>query len=266
MEDNASFYEKKADSGEYFNFHSARANVMPAHFHNNMEIIFVQQGTICVGINGVERVEKAGDIAVSNSFDVHYYRGSSDSLIFVLVFSGSYLKGESLDNTAFDNFLTPCADTPLLFDALKLFSTQVKPDDKYLRSALVNFVVGLLARNYGTRPVGRKDSGGFREILGYIQQNIKEDLTSDSLAKHFGYTKNYFSTLFNQFTGMHFRDYLNRIRLEKIADLIEKNPSMSITEAALDCGYKSLNTYYRALHKAQEEAKQDKRLTLKPNY
>ena len=38
------FYENNTDDSYYFNFHLAKNNFMPAHYHKSTEIIFVRQG------------------------------------------------------------------------------------------------------------------------------------------------------------------------------------------------------------------------------
>ncbi len=55
------FYENNADNNQYFNFHSATDNFIPAHYHGSREMIFVKKGNVKVIVNGHEkrlRVEK----------------------------------------------------------------------------------------------------------------------------------------------------------------------------------------------------------------
>ena len=70
---NNTFYESNADDLAYFNFHYASQNIVPAHFHNNTEILFINKGLMKVIINGKEAILGEKDIVVSNGFDVHYY-------------------------------------------------------------------------------------------------------------------------------------------------------------------------------------------------
>ena len=85
--------------------------------------------------------------------------------------------------------------------------------------------------------------------MSYLDAHYMEDLKLDDLSSYFGYTKNYFSMLFNRLTGKHFREYLNELRVEKMNKLMTENKNMTVTYAALSSGFGSLNTYYRAIGK-----------------
>ena len=82
---------------------------------------------------------------------------------------------------------------------------------------------------------------------------MTESLTLEGLAAAFGYSKNYFSAMFNRVTGMHLKDYVNRLRLQRAkARLDSKNRSETVLEIASDCGFNSLNTFYRALRRHEQ--------------
>lgn len=247
-----SFYESAADGGGYFNFHSANVNRTPAHFHSNMEIIFVRKGGILVSINGEERKLRKGDIALSNGFDVHYYYGDSDSQIYVLVFSNSYMLNDIAEDSAFENFYLESEHTEEIFDFIDFFYCRIKPDTIELRSSLVNAVMGMLRRIHAPKRIDKRGSANFHEILSYINKNINEDISCESVAGAFGFTKNYFSMLFNKYTGMHFRSFVNRLRLKEVQSEVDKNSEEPITKIVLRCGFQSLNTYYRALCATKE--------------
>ena len=48
---------------------------------------------------------------------------------------------------------------------------------------------------------------------------------------------------------MRFSDYLNRLRVQEAAKRMEDTDARGITDIALDCGFNSLNTFYRAKKK-----------------
>ncbi len=85
-------------------------------------------------------------------------------------------------------------------------------------------------------------------ILAYIEQNYHTDLTLTTLADHFGYSKYYFSRIFNNMFHTSINDYLSVIRLEKTFQYLEAN-KCSITTAAFNNGFNSMPTFYRVLKK-----------------
>lgn len=240
------FYESNADELNYFNFHRANWNCMSAHFHRSTEILFVEEGEIRVVINGVDRLLHAGDISVSNSYDVHYYQSEKNSSVYVLLFGDSYLNKSAFGEKCFENFLPATEKHDLIFRFLRFYYENVQENSSLVRQGMVNIILGLIAECDGLSEKKRNKSNTFTEVLKYIDAHYREDLTLQSLSTQFGYTKNYFSMLFNKVTGKHFREYLNELRMEKMGKLRAENKNMTVTFAALSCGFGSLNSYYRA--------------------
>ena len=67
------------------------------------------------------------------------------------------------------------------------------------------------------------------------------------MAKHFGYTKEYCSELFNKAVGQHFTTFLNNVRTQKAVELMNdpQNADRKITDIIYECGFKSQVTFYR---------------------
>lgn len=247
-----SFYESQADEMYYFNFHYATNNIMPAHFHSNTEMLFVNKGRVKVIINGKEAILKKNDIAISNAFDVHYYLGDVDSEVYVLVYGNIYHSKSPMEknNKVFDNFLYHNEGTKEIFELLQMFYGQKSDDNFELKLGFINYLYGLLLKHYPNQVIDKdKADKEFSTILLYVSKNSNKNIKLDDVAKKFGYSKNHFSMIFNKITGMHFRDYLNRIRLEKMEEIMKNDSNLSICTAALNCGFNSLNTYYRAKNK-----------------
>jgi len=142
--------------------------------------------------------------------------------------------------------------TEFIFGTLNFFKGRLDNADNMVKAGFVKLIVGILCQHY-SRVQKKTEGGKFISILRYIDENFAEDLESAWLAGHFGYTKTYFSMLFNKFTGMNFREYINALRIEKIKKIAHKTPDVPITRIVLDCGFNSLVTYYRALNRITAE-------------
>ncbi|GAB4416839.1 MAG: hypothetical protein OHK0032_12870 [Thermodesulfovibrionales bacterium] len=81
-------------------------------------------------------------------------------------------------------------------------------------------------------------------IAAYIEDNYMEDLTLERLAGMACMNIYKFSKIFNERTGQSLPSYLNRIRIKKAAELL-MNHDLSITEIALEVGYKSVEHFIR---------------------
>ena len=95
----------------------------------------------------------------------------------------------------------------------------------------------------------RKVTQAFVEVLKYINGNFRSELSLEGLADLFGYSKTYLSGLFNQFTGMKLRDYINRCRINEYYKLKKEQPQAPVCRIAEEVGFNSLNTFYRVQHR-----------------
>ena len=88
---------------------------------------------------------------------------------------------------------------------------------------------------------------GIRDIIEYIEKEFDKDITTDSLCKKFGYSKEHFCRKFKKSTGLSPVTYLKIYRLEKAFSLI-KNSDDSICGIAAQCGFSDSNYFTRCFH------------------
>lgn len=247
------YYEKQADEKDYFYFNLDKNNHCLAHFHKNNEILFVKSGKHKVGINGIERILTKGEIAFSSSYDIHYYNCDIESEVYILLFGSDFYNRFYREyNKRFGNFLTVQEKTTKqIFSLLFSFYNQKNELNKLMINGYIDLILGLMANNYELFPIVQDNNNIVVEILTYINDNYKTNITLDSVSKKFGYSKTYFSMLFNKYTDMHFRDYVNRLRISDIKNLLDnkKDNYNTVAEIAFNNGFDSLNTYYRAMKK-----------------
>lgn len=82
-------------------------------------------------------------------------------------------------------------------------------------------------------------------ILFYIDENFKNDISLSTLANNFGYSSSYISRYFKDCFNIGFNRYLNILRLKNALLLMNKN-KYDITYCALESGFNSIHTFYRA--------------------
>lgn len=85
----------------------------------------------------------------------------------------------------------------------------------------------------------------FNEVIYYINEHYMEDLSVESVAKMFGFSKYHFSRLFKQYTQFTFCDYLSHRRM-KAAEYYLSQPNMTITDVAFKSGFSSISSFGRA--------------------
>jgi len=87
----------------------------------------------------------------------------------------------------------------------------------------------------------------------YIAEKHADDLSLGEVAKAVNMSAFYFCKMFKQATGMTFTDYLARVRVEKVKNLM-LNPHKRISEAAYEAGFQSLSQFNRVFRKIAGEA------------
>lgn len=82
------------------------------------------------------------------------------------------------------------------------------------------------------------------EVLLYIHSNFSKEISVGDLAEQNYMNSSNFSRLFKNSVGVSIIDYLRKIRINKAKDLLDSSYK-SISEIALEVGYKSENLFYK---------------------
>ena len=88
-----------------------------------------------------------------------------------------------------------------------------------------------------------------RKVLSYIQENLAEELSLQKLASLAFFSPFHFQKIFLIYVGESPKQYIMRLRLERIAHYLKLFPDLSINEAAFQCGFASSSTFIRAFKK-----------------
>lgn len=239
------YYESRADKPNYLNIVCRNALTSDPHFHNAIETVIVLDGEIEVSVNGVKNRLTKGQGCLIHPLDVHYYTYSGNIKVFLLVAGDAYVSGvQDLDD--FKNINTFFSvDEEVISFAKKLAS------DWQMQTSLTNLanIAMLFAKISATgKPLYErvKQNGFIIDLFKYIHANYKERITVESIAKEFGYSRGYVSTLFCDYTGERFNTYLNRIRVRSAKADLDKKTGESVLEIAFANGFDSANTFYRA--------------------
>ena len=87
----------------------------------------------------------------------------------------------------------------------------------------------------------------------YINTHQHEDLSLAQVAQAVNMSAFYFCKTFKKATGMTFTDYLARVRVEKVKNLL-LNPHKRVSEAAYEAGFQSLSQINRVFRKIAGES------------
>ncbi|OGF50717.1 MAG: hypothetical protein A2231_05620 [Candidatus Firestonebacteria bacterium RIFOXYA2_FULL_40_8] len=97
------------------------------------------------------------------------------------------------------------------------------------------------------------------EILSvkkYIEQHFREPVNLTEAANHVSLSPAYLSHIFYKITGMHFVDYLQKLRLEEAKKLL-KQTDWSITKISSEAGYNNITHFNRIFKKTEKVCPKD---------
>ncbi len=86
-----------------------------------------------------------------------------------------------------------------------------------------------------------------QKALVYIQSNFTRELSQEEVAVHVGVNKSYLSRVFPEFTGEHFSDYLQRLRIERAKELL-RFTNDHIYEIASQVGFCNSRYFSKIFH------------------
>jgi AraC-like DNA-binding protein len=87
----------------------------------------------------------------------------------------------------------------------------------------------------------------------FIEEHQCEDLRLSEVAKAVNTSAYYFCKMFKQATGLTFTNYLARVRVEKVKNLL-LNPHVRVSEAAFQVGFQSLSQFNRVFRSITGES------------
>lgn len=136
------------------------------------------------------------------------------------------------------------------------FQTRVLQQDQYeavLR--LLNIFAQHLSAlsNQLSVQAAQQESPQMTKARAYITQHQDEEISLHQVASAVNMSAFYFCKTFRQATGLTFTDYLARVRVEKVKNLL-LNPHRRISEAAFAAGFQSLSQFNRVFRRVAGEA------------
>ena len=252
-----SFFEQYS-SGERFlkiwRSRDPKSYVSRRHHHRAVEIGFMIKGEADYISN--ERIEhiSAGDMAYLDSWDVHYFDIREGNETITILIGWEYLQdfykiyGEAQLTPYFDHALHNKEVNQRIYKILDKWEKEFDPESVLTNHGYVNLVFGELAKGYPVR-LRKRDKQEMSLVSGmleYINENYRKNITLGEVAEHIGYAVSYCSKLFHNYIDQDFRNYVNGVRVEAAHRMMYEKPEKQIAEVAFECGFNSLNTFYRA--------------------
>ena len=235
---------------------------MSSHWHSEVEIIRILDGTLKVRLNKTEYTAQKGDIFFINPETVHSatpYDCVYECIVMhidflcldtyscsffiesILNHDYTILEYRPDDNSEFHNSVNE------IFDALKNKSSGYK----FRVIAALYKTLGIVVdeHTYSKSSMGNtlsndKNIPKLKKVLTFIRTNHSSQITLKEMADTTSMSIKYFCSFFKDMTGKTPVEYLNEYRIERAAQALLSS-DRSVTDVAYSCGFNDLSYFIK---------------------
>lgn len=272
MKNGGSYIELQRKNGEFPFFLGTSEGVSESarmlHYHNDLEISYIKQGTGKYIINGHVYDYEAGDMFIINKDDIHLAYDDHNLVIQVIMFDPSILwtGGPSVMDY---EYLSPFVeagikyghklphDHPHMDKVISILAEIKKEDEMKLHrydlviKSLMLKLMAVIMRYFGLeqgqghyKKVDSAHSRMLKYVIEYIEENLGNPICFEEIAKTLQVSVSHFYKLFKKYTGVSPMEYLIRRRICAAKDML-KSTEKRIVEIAGDCGFNSISSFNR---------------------
>ena len=216
-------------------------------FHSQIELYFIDEGEMEVTVEDQCRLLRGGEMSVALSYTPHGYRTPERSASSALIIP-TYLCEEFVEATRGKKALEPFITDHATVAKIKSYVSELTRKDinDIERQGYIYVILGIVMGSLRFEDTcAPSDDSLASKMLFYINENFKNDITPLSIATHFGYTQSHVSRYFKNRFNVTLIRYLTLIKLKNAIMLMHERKN-SITFCALESGFSSMRTFYRA--------------------
>lgn len=243
----------------------AHIDEYPIHFHDDMEVVYVLQGTVGLKNGYYNYTLKQGDIFILNEREIHSFtKTNEDNMVMMLQLNMEYFSKyyENLKNNFFVTDMHDSEDESLeilrnllatiMMEVLQkgygyehkvietahdLFSSLIS-DFQYFLMEDGKFING--DKNKGNKIL----AGRMNRITEYMYENYSRKLTLNEIAKMEHLSIYYLSHVIKEASGLNFQDLLSFIRVEESEKLV-LGSSKKIGAISEEMGFSAVRYYIK---------------------
>ncbi len=265
-----SYYEN-ATSDFYITRISSPKEALNIHSHNYFQIYYVISGKATHHIENSTAELTAGDIFILPPNQPHYIETPDGEVDFYsLSFTTDYFQSIREGNKLILDFLLYLQTertkkiepklslsyedtifTSALFKRIMAEFSGNKTGKNEIIKESVSVLLSLIARVYfevnDAALVAKENKQLVMHSIEYIKNHFDEEISLSEIVRRSAMSRTSFCTIFNSIFGMPFKEYLNRYRIDRAAELIASGEKVSAS--ASYCGFSDFSTFYRNFKK-----------------
>jgi len=236
--------------------------VTPLHWHTEIEILYVEKGTIKVQVAHDSYLLQEGCVLFINSKELHSLFAEDVPCSY-----HAFVFGETLCRFSKEHFFTKEIVQPLFDGSASLPRSLKQTNSNY--AAMFNIIkrLALSSENIANNQfdilfeilellfelrdeyvfLSKKNNAEIHKCIDYLNEHYAEQLHLNDVAALYHMTPSYFCTYFKKHTGYTPFEQLNLIRINH-ATILLRDKSKKITTVATECGFNSISFFNRKFH------------------
>ncbi len=264
---NARQYMQSKDYEIYY-YNDTNPQKMKDHSHDYYEFYFFLEGNVSISIEQKNYRLSFGDmVLIPSGVNHHVIIHNSDVPYrrFVFWISQDYCNSLIAESASYGYLMNYVRETGnylfhndlITFNAIQFQIFQLLEEiqfDRFGKEARIPLDVNSLILHINRLIYERQHAKSDREqqslyknLIYYIDEHVKEDLSLEQLANAFYLSKYYIAHTFKEHSGMSVHQYILKKRLQLSKESILAG--VRITESYLACGFKDYSSFFRAFKK-----------------
>ena len=214
----------------------------PAHLHGCLEVSFCMAGTVEVTLDGQHFALAAGQGILIPPNAVHSYHTPDTSTYYTVLFSRDLLPDFSaMFSRKKPRYPVFSLDKPLKRHLLEFYGS----DRSFFGGkALLYRMAEAFLQGNSFEEADRTDDDLTMQIITYIQDNLREEITLQQVADHFGYSYCHISKRIRQVFQVPLTTLVSQYRVAEAKRLLDAG-RCTVSQAAMGSGFGSIRTFNR---------------------
>lgn len=231
------------------------------HWHKGVELTYVCSGPTDIIVDGVCNHCVKGDLCLINSGSIHsiikhftQLDGSYDAFTMIIDYEFLKILIPEIEESYFE--LTPETVPQIREKILEIMECYVNCDSRYRNVAITGMMYELifllsslcLRDKELIQKKNQRNVDQIRDIMDYVLLHYQENTSQADIAQKFGFSREHFTRYFKKYTGITFREYLVRYRLNEAKKKLTATDETEL-KIALEVGFTDIKQFITAFKK-----------------
>lgn len=229
--------------------------VFTGETHNFWEVLYVEEGNLCVIADGRVYHLTEGDIIFHKPMELHKFHveGNKSARIFVVSFTLAGKDVRKLENVTIALSEHQRKILGRLFSYLRSIEEKKPLNDFFvgLRDGNISHAVSCLTEFFLLSITDEKASSLtsssspnamlFKKAVRFMEENVDSLLSIDEISKHLSISSSYLKKIFLKYAGLGVHKYFLKLKIIRASSLLGKG--MSVTEVSDKLSFSSQNYF-----------------------